>query len=319
MICIDLATGLPTDLQSIPATVTALGNFDGVHVGHQALLAETVRVSAQVSTDHLTVAPAVWFFRDPPSDTLRTPPIPHLSTLSDKLRRFSEHGIRYAFLGEFAKLGALSPENFVKELLQKECRTVHAVCGFNFSFGYRGAGTPALLSDLLDGAISVIAPIEEGGIPISSTRIRTLLANGDVRKASELLGHPYTLTATVLHGKELGRTMKFPTANQEFPPLSVIPKYGIYAVEVRFSEDPEALHYGVCNVGLRPTVETSDHANCETFILDYSGDLYGKEIEISFIEHIRDERRMSGIDELRSTIYNDAEAARKILGLPSGL
>ena len=113
--------------------------------------------------------------------------------------------------------------------------------------------------------------------------------------------------------------MKFPTANQEFPPLSVIPKHGIYAVEVRFPEDPEALHYGVCNVGLRPTVETSDRANCETFILDYSGDLYGKEIEISFIEHIRDERRMSGIEELRSAIYNDAEAARRILGCSSEL
>lgn len=296
---------------NIHDTVLALGNFDGVHIGHRALLREAVKKATK-----LGIAPGVWLFRAPPTDFLKTPPPPHLSTLEEKLLLFRELGIRYAFVEDFEAIGRISPEAFAKDILQGACHCRYAVCGFNYSFGYKGAGTPELLDALFDGAISEIPPVTADDLPVSSTRIRALLTEGNVKRAGEFLGRPYSFKAPVLHGKALGRTLGFPTVNQDFPPLTVIPKPGIYAVTVRIPESPEAVTlYGVANIGRRPTVERSEHINCETFILDFSGDLYGKELEIAFIERLRDERRMSGIDELRATIRNDAAMARRIFGL----
>ncbi|MBR2907546.1 MAG: riboflavin biosynthesis protein RibF [Clostridia bacterium] len=295
----------------VPETVLALGNFDGVHIGHRTLLGEAVRKARE-----LGIAPSVWLFRSPPTDFLKTPPPPHLSTLEDKLLLFKTLGIRFAFIEDFEAIGGISPDAFAKDILQGACRCRHAVCGFNYSFGYRGAGTPMLLSTLFDGAVSVISPVTVGDLPVSSTRIRTLLLEGDAEKASELLGRPYSFKAPVLHGKALGRTIDFPTVNQDFPPLTVIPKPGIYAVTVRISEDHRrGILYGVSNVGKRPTVEDSGHINCETFILDFDGDLYGKELEIGFVTRLRDERKMSSIDELRAAIQADANTARRIFRL----
>lgn len=295
----------------IPDTVLALGNFDGVHIGHRVLLGEAVK-----KAEELGLAPGVWLFRAPPSDFLKTPPPPHLSTLTDKLLLFRELGIRLAFIEDFEVIGSLSPETFVKDILQNGCRCRHAVCGFNYSFGYKGAGTPDLLRTLFGGAVSEIPPVSKDGLPVSSTRIRSLLIEGDVKKAGEFLDRPYSFTAPVLHGKALGRTLDFPTINQDFPPLTVIPHPGIYAVTVHIPKElGRIIRFGVANVGRRPTVERSDHINCETYILDFDGNLYGKEIEIRFVERLRDERKMSGIDELRATIRNDVATAHRIFGL----
>ena len=317
MTVIDLLTNdiLECGDATLPKTVLALGNFDGVHLGHAELLKEAVRKSKSLGGSSESVVPGVWLFRAPPSDFLTDPPIPHLSTLEEKLSIFRSFGIRYAFIGEFPILSALSPEEFARRLIS-ECNCIHAVCGFNYTFGHRGAGTPKELSAFLGGRVSVIASVGQAGSPVSSTRIRALLRDGDVRAAATLLGRPYSLTAPVLHGKALGRTISFPTANQAFPQGSVIPKSGIYAVTVHFPwEVPDAIHYGVANVGLRPTVENSSIVNCETYIFDYSGDLYDKTIEIRFIERLRDERKMSGLAELTAAITHDAEAARDLFGI----
>ena len=290
---------------NIPSTVLALGNFDGVHLGHRALLRETVRKASE-----LGAIPGVWLFRAPPTDFLRDPPTPHLSTLTDKLEIFHSLGIKLAFVADFKAIGSLSPELFVRNILIKACHCCHAVCGFNYSFGFKGAGDPALLRSLFDGAVSEIPPVRIGGIPVSSTRIRSLLFDGDVQAASELLGRNYFFRSPVLHGKALGRTLTFPTINQNFPSSSVIPKSGIYAVTVHVEGEQTTLS-GVANVGSRPTVEKSGHTNCETYILDFSGDLYGRSVEIGFIKRLRDERKMSGIEELKAAIKNDANAARE--------
>lgn len=306
MTCFDLST-LPfreIDNVDVPSTVLALGNFDGVHLGHRALLLECVR-----KAEELGAIPGVWLFREPPTDFLRNPPTPHLSTFMDKLTIFRENGIKRAFVADFKAVGSLSPEQFARELLIENCRCRHAICGFNYSFGYKGAGDPALLRSLFNGAVSEIPPVKIGGLPVSSTRIRALLSDGNVAEASALLGREYSFRAPVLHGKALGRTLTFPTINQDFPPLAVIPKSGIYAVTVQLPDDP-AVYYGVANVGNRPTVEVSSHTNCETYILDFDGDLYGKTVEIGFAKRLRDERKMSGIEELRTAIGADAEAAR---------
>lgn len=312
MTCFDLST-IPfseIDVANAPGTVLALGNFDGVHLGHRALLREAVRKS-----DELGAVPGVWLFRAPPTDFLKDRPTPHLSTLSDKLTIFRELGIRIAFVEDFKTVGALSPERFASDILINTCRCLHAVCGFNYSFGFRGAGDPALLRSLFNGAVSEIPPIKIGGIPVSSTRIRSLLIDGDVQTASELLGRNYSFRSPVLHGKALGRTLSFPTINQDFPPLSVIPKSGIYAVTVHVPSSPTIL-YGVANIGNRPTVEVSTHTNCETYILDFDGDLYGEAIEIGFVKRLRDERKMSGTKELKTAISADADAARILFRIP---
>ena len=317
MICIDLLTKESVDhaAPTFPNTVLALGNFDGVHIGHRALLEETVLIAKRLSSAVRSVAPGVWLFRDPPSDTLRDPPIPHLYTLEEKLTLFGALGIRYAFLGDFRQLGSISPQEFT-EVLQKDCRCIHAICGFNYSFGHHGKGTPALLKELLHGSVSEIPPVLWEGAPVSSTRIRHLLTEGDVKTAAQLLGRPYSFTLPVIHGKALGRTIDFPTLNQCFPPLTVIPKSGIYAVTVRFPwERFPTTRYGIANIGVRPTVESTDRINCETYILDFSGDLYGKDVEIGFVERLRDERKMSDINELKKTIRGDEEKARRIFGL----
>lgn len=313
MTYIDLST-LPFhegDGTDLPNTVLALGNFDGVHLGHRALLHEAVKKAAE-----LGAVPGVWLFRAPPTDFLKNPPTPHLSTLTDKLTIFRELGIRLAFVADFKEVGSYSPEQFARELLIENCRCRHAVCGFNYSFGYKGAGDPALLRSLFSGAVSEIPPVKIGGLPVSSTRIRALLSDGNVAEASALLGREYSFRAPVLHGKALGRTLTFPTINQDFPPLAAIPKSGIYAVTVRMEGDP-TLHYGVANVGNRPTVEVSSHTNCETYILDFDGDLYGRSVEIGFAKRLRDERKMSDIEELRAAIGADADAARRFFGISS--
>ena len=313
MICFDLLHSTEVSFSGLPETVLALGNFDGVHLGHRALLDEAVRCAEMLSENGEPVFPGVWLFRVPPSDLMRSPKTPHLSALEDKFEAFRASGIRYAFLGEFEALATLSPHDFAVRILKESCRCRHAVCGFNYTFGHKGAGTPAMLRTYFDGAVSVVEPVLYGDLPVSSTRIRARLAEGNVKEAAALLGRPYTLRTPVLHGKALGRTLSFPTANQKFPENAVIPKSGIYAVEVLTPDN--ILHYGVANVGLRPTVEHSDEVNCETFIFDFSGDLYGSVIEVRFIERLRDERKMSGIEELRTTIQSDAENARRIFGL----
>ena len=314
MIYIDLST-LPfrplSEAELPQATVLALGNFDGVHMGHRRLL-QCVVDKARALSESTPTTPGVWLFRDAPNDFLRSPPTPHISTLNDKLLLFRECGIKIAFLGDFKHLAGCSPSDFIHSILKQQCRCVHAVCGFNYSFGKRGEGTPEMLREGFDGHMTEIPPVIIDGDYVSSTRIRNLISEGRVEEAERLLCRPYHFTSAVLHGKALGRTISFPTVNQDFPHLALIPKKGIYAVRISAPEGSLPTLYGVANVGTRPTVEKSDHINCETYILDFSGNLYGKKLCVEFIARIRDERKMDNLDELKQAISEDAQTARRI-------
>lgn len=314
MIYIDLSI-LPfrplTEAELPTNTVLALGNFDGVHMGHRKLLQSVVE-KAKILSQSTPVTPGVWLFRDAPNDFLRSPPTPHISTLNDKLLLFRECGIKIAFLGDFKHLSNCSPEDFIHEILQKQCHCIHAVCGFNYSFGKRGEGTPEMLYNGFNGEVTEIPPVNCNGDRVSSTRIRNLISEGNVEEAAELLCRPYHFTSAVLHGKALGRTISFPTLNQDFPHLTLIPKKGIYAVRVTAPDGSLPPLHGVANVGTRPTVEKSDHINCETHLLDFNGNLYGKKLCTEFIARIRDERKMDNLDELKRAIAEDAETARRI-------
>ena len=237
----------------------------------------------------------------------------HLTSLGEKLRLFSESGVDFVCLADFPSVRDLSPEAFLNELcLATSCRG--AICGYNFRFGKGGAGNSDTLCRYFDkpylcGA-SVVPEITVDGAPVSSSRIRACLGTGDVRTAAALLGRPYALDAPVVHGKRLGRTIGFPTANQYFPPARLIPAYGVYATRCH---TPYGVFSGVSNVGEHPTVDAHARVNCETYILGLSRNLYGKRIRVEFVQYLRPEQRFADLDELTAAIRNDADEARRVL------
>jgi riboflavin kinase/FMN adenylyltransferase len=156
----------------------------------------------------------------------------------------------------------------------------------------------------------VVPEVAVDGVPVSSSRIRACLEAGEVRTAAALLGRPYALDAIVVHGKKLGRTIGFPTANQYFPPERMIPAYGVYATRCY---TPYGVFTGVSNVGEHPTVDAHARVNCETYILGLSHNLYGKRIRVEFLEYLRPERRFASLEELTDAIRRDADTARRLL------
>lgn len=287
--------------------VVALGNFDGVHIAHQTLLGRTVAIAKQKGTHS-----AAWCF-DPPSSQYLGLVTGILTTSKEKLQLFAACGLDYVFLADFSALRALSPEAFVRDTLVEECHAAHAVCGFNYRFGNGGSGTEQLLRRILgEHAVDVIAPqyvtLDEQQTVVSSTAVRAALTKGDVHAAATLLGRPYSLTAPVVHGKQLGRTIGLPTVNQNIPDGKLLPLAGIYASRVRIGRDS---FFGVTNIGHRPTVDGADAPiNCETHILDMHRDLYGEILTIEFCHRLRDERRFDSVDELKSAVLGDIEVAK---------
>ncbi len=286
------------------ASVLCLGNFDGIHLGHRRLVDVVLRTKESLAVHGTKVAAGVWFFRTAPSEFLTGRCQPKIMSEQEKLRSFSDLGLDYAFLADFEELHTLSPEEFVKTVLQKECRCLFAVCGFNYRFAYKGTGDADTLVRLMDGQAHVVECLSLDGDIVSSTRIRALLTNGDVAAAARLLGSPYTLTAPVIHGKRLGRTLGVPTVNQHFPESAVLPKNGIY---ITSTELDGKSYPSVSNIGIRPSVEITDKVNCETHILGFDGDLYGKTLTVSFRERLRDELTFSSLEALTRQIQEDIQ------------
>ena len=200
----------------------ALGNFDGVHIAHTALLEETVRVSRE-----LGCIPAVFTFsRHSRASTEGKSPA--LITVGDeKLELFESCGIKRVYIADFDALSSYSPKRFVDEVLKNALSCAYAVCGFNFRFGHLGAGTCDDLKRLMDGCVTIIPPVLRKGVPVSSTLVREAVEKGDMELARELLGRPFFIYFPVVHGKEFGRTIDVPTINQNFPPLHLVPAFGV--------------------------------------------------------------------------------------------
>ena len=301
--CVSTETGKPVPMPE--QTVLCLGNFDGVHRGHQALLK---RAEELCKTSFPGATCGVFCFRELSSDYLFERSPEHLTTFSEKLNLFARYGAKIAVIGDFQTLRTLTPEAFAKEVLLQACGCRAVVCGFNYRFGKGAVGTAKTLEAMLDRPVFVCDPVEENGEAVSSTKIRTAVKEGRIRDVEVMLGRPYEISGTVEHGKELGRKLGFPTANLGFPEHSVIPKFGVYATECEIGGKR---YRGVSNVGMRPTVEPSaKRANCETYLIGYDGDLYGQSLRIRFLELIRPEKKFASVDELREQIRNDAETAK---------
>ncbi len=303
VICLSLQTMQP----ALPpqASVLCLGNFDGVHLAHRALMNTALKLRAHRSPD---AACGVFCFDPPSSDYFLTTPPAHLTTLSQKLRRFADEGMEYAFLASFEALRDLSPERFLTEILRDGCHCAGVVCGFNHRFGNGGKGTPDLIRKHLNVPLEVQDRVLYEGETVSSSRIRLCLQQGRTEEASKLLTRPYSISAPILHGKALGRTWGFPTINQLFPDGALVPCHGVYVTECTLPDGTK--RRGITNVGSRPTVDHAATVNCETHLLDFDGSLYGEEITVDFLHFVRPEMHFESLDALKEQIAQDLQVAR---------
>ena len=286
--------------------IFALGFFDGVHLGHQELLTQCVRLAEQRNCE----AAAITFDRHPQSLFLNTPPM-LISTLPDRLELLKRYGIEYIETFPVTKETMATPWQEFLELLVRR-GAAGFVCGRDFRFGHRGQGNSGNLQAFCEARGMPCIIVEEqalDGIRISSTYIRRQIEEGDMATAVRFLGHPYVLTGTVVPGKQLGRRLGIPTANLRLPEEAAVPKFGVYAC--RCIIDDEA-YPAVTNVGTRPTVEGRG-ITVEPWILDYSGDLYGRDITLEFYRLLRREQKFPDLDALKTQIREDAEMTREYL------
>lgn len=284
------------------ASVVALGFFDGVHTAHAAVLGAAARIARERALPLL-----VYTFAS--ADSPKAAAL--LSTDAEKLSLLGKQGADLAVLAEFSEVSALSPEAFVRDVLVGELHAAVAVTGEDFRFGHGASGDTALLASLLSalGGETVAVPsVLSGGEKVSSSAVRRALADGDPERARVLLGRPYSLTLPVLTGRHIGHTLGFPTANQSPPEGRAIPAFGVYVTAV--TTEDGARYLGVTDIGTRPTVGGAG-VRLETHLLDFSGDLYGRPLTVSFLHRIRGERKFSSVSALAEQITSDCKEARK--------
>ena len=291
--------------------VVAIGNFDGVHRGHQAVLQRALDEARRRGAPALVLTfephPRKVFRPDVPLFILTPPPM--------KARLLASLGfdavVEQAFTRDFASLDA---EAFVTRVLEENLGISHSVTGFDFHFGKNRQGGPAYLMAAGErhgfGVTLVDAFRDEGAEIVSSSRIRELLAEGDVAQAAGLLGYRFTVEAEVIQGKQLGRTLGFPTANMVLSPEAEL-KHGIYAVRLRRADG--SLHDGVASFGRRPTVDENGAPLLETFVFDHSGDFYGETCQVSLFGYLRGEVKFDGLGALVAQMKRDEQEARALL------
>lgn len=290
--------------RAVGKTVAALGIFDGVHMGHRAVLDLALERARETGAE-----PAVFTF-----DTVSVTSKGRLEALitdADKLRRFERMGFEYVYSSDFALLKDMSAERFVSEILADKLNAACAVCGADFRFGRGGAADSADLKRICAEygiEVCTVSQLKIGGEPVSSTRIREFIKNGEIAQANRLLGYRYGYTLPVEHGFERGRTWDFPTINQRIPEGLVLPRFGVYCAKVIIDG---VWHAGVTNIGVKPTVEKDSPPLAETFIIGYSGDLYGRTLDIELYEFVRPEMRFPSFEELKDEIGRNTEQVKK--------
>ena len=287
--------------------VYALGFFDGVHLGHQALLSECVRLAREIDAKTAAIT-----FENHPQSIFRADVPPLLTTLADRVRLMGRYGMDEVRSYPVTKdVMGMHWEDFLRELLDRGA--VGFVCGDDFRFGSRGAGNAQMLQEFCEarGLPCVIVPEQTlEGVRISSSYIRRQIETGDMATAVRYLGHGHTLTGTVVTGRKLGHKLGFPTANIELPEGVIVPRHGVYACRAFVGAES---YMAVCNVGSRPTVE-GHQVRTETWLLDYSGDLYGRNVTLEFLWFLRPEQRFGSLEELKAAVLADAAKTRNFFG-----
>lgn len=286
--------------------IFALGFFDGVHLGHQALLEECVRLAVQKNC----AAAAITFDRHPQSLFTPTPPA-LINSNADRDVLLTHYGMEYIHrLVVDESVMSTNWLNFLEKLLGNGA--CGFVCGDDFRFGHKGEGDCEKLKIFCQerGLPCVIVPEQTlAGVRISSTHIRSLIEDGNMEEAARFLGHPHILSGEVVSGRQLGRTIGVPTANILIPEGVVVPKLGVYACTCAIDGKK---YVTVTNIGCRPTVG-GHQTRAESWILDFAGDLYGKSITLEFHKFLRAEQKFTSLEELKAQIQLDADAVRQLL------
>lgn len=297
------------DLDTLPPSATklsvALGNFDGVHLGHQVILKETL---ARAKKD--SIPAAVMMFAPHPREYFApaTPRI-RLMSLAKKVSMLRQMGFDYILMLRFnAALAATSADDFIREILVEKLQVRHVVTGANFCFGTGRAGNSGVLGNAsrhYGFSYHAVPTVSNDAGVISSSAIRTLLGHGDMVQARQLLGRPYTIAGHVIHGDKRGRTLGFPTANLPMHHL-LVPRHGVYISHVVL----EDTHYpAITNIGVKPTF-AGIRPMAESYIFDFDRDIYGKKIQVELHHFLRDEKKFDSLTEIKEQITHDCEEAR---------
>lgn len=290
-----LTTTLADIAENTPCSL-ALGAFDGLHRGHMAVL-ETARAPG--------LAPGVFTFQPGPKGAAA------LLTPEDKLQILGQAGMQRVYRVDFASLRQMGPQAFVEEVLFARCRAARLCCGEDFRFGRGAAGDVGLLARLCRRAgveLMVVPPVALDGEKVSSTRIRAAVEAGDIPTANRLLGRPFGFSLPVIHGNHIGHTLGTPTINQAVPLGFALPRFGVYAA---WCLARGQYYYGVTNIGVKPTVG-SDYVLAETWMPDFSGDLYGWPVRLFLLDFLRPERKFPSLDALKDEIKRNARQAEEI-------
>jgi riboflavin kinase/FMN adenylyltransferase len=294
------------EARELAGSAVALGNFDGVHVGHQALFAEARRHAPSVA---LT-------FQPHPGKVLQPELAPKLITLLPrKLELFEAYGLDAAVVQPFTREYARTPAAAFEESLLDVMGARHLVVGSDFTYGAARAGTVITLRDAAaqrGAEVHVVPPVAVDGVVASSSKVREYILEGRVSAAHRLLGRPFDLDGTVVRGAGRGRGIGFPTANVDTQ-NELRPAPGVYAIRVRLKDELHGPCYpGAANIGVKPTFGGSV-VTIEAHLLDFQGDLYGKELRVQFLERLRPEQRFASVAELVGQIKRDVEAARTVI------
>ena len=282
-------------------SVVALGFFDGVHIAHQKIISRAVLFAKENG-----LFPIVLTFDKTPLEILSPEKVSYITTTAAKKELIESIGATAEFLPLTKEFLSMTPEDFVRNILVEKHNIKHAVCGFNYRFGKNGSGDTKKLCELGEKhgfSVEICDEIKLDGENVSSSNIRSLITAGNIALANKLLGHNFTIYGKVTEGKHLGRTLGFPTANVFFPEKSVTPLCGVYKTVVTANGIKMP---AITNVGINPTVG-GEKMRSETHILNYSEDIYEKEIQIEFIDFIRNEKKFNSLDELKMQIKKDIE------------
>ena len=291
--------------EKIPSVI-CLGKFDGVHKGHTKLIDETKKMSERLESR----ACALCFFPSP-ADYFAKATIRHVLTLEEKLEVFKKSGIDGVYICNFEKIYDYSPDKFIDEILIQNCNCIGTVCGFNYRFGYKASGKPEDLRARFENFEKVPA-VMINEQTVSTSLIKEKIEQGKIEEANEMLGRPFSISHTVVHGKSLGKKLGFPTINYVFEDSRIIPSFGVYATLTEIDGNE---YISATNIGVRPTVSSSETVTCETYVINYEGDLYEENVTISFMKKLRDEKHFSSMDELSAAIATDVENTKIYFGL----
>lgn len=320
---------LIVDLSAVPShpqgTVVAIGKWDGVHVGHQAIVRALVAEARAIGAQSVVMG-----FHPLPMAVLRpndAPPM--IQTLGERAEFLAAMGVDIHLALPFdLEFAAMEPETYIQKVLVERLRPRAVLVGFNHTFGHKGRGTAQMLQQHLGAqgiSVRIFDPVRVAGESVSSTEVRFHASQGDMAHSKRLLGRPVSLIGPVVHGDKRGRTIGFPTANIGLTESRQLPASGVYVArvtvldgpgcaqppcEVRYRTGP--VYGGMLNLGTRPTVHGSD-LRCEVHLFDFQGDLYGRELRVEFIQRLRGEKAFGSLDGLRTQLALDEAAARAFL------